>query len=187
MLNALPLSICTSSTIYTLYFKDDVFHIHGDTNNEIVLGINPDEADDLSSVDTTFVRFKKYYQRTFFETDREYLLWISELINTKTSYRLFAMGHSLDITDKDIIQELFENAEEIVILYHDSNAKGSYIANLIKLFGKSGFDALKKEKKLTFLSLNSDLSSVKELLSNESWQALQVMVFSQEGEKITPI
>ena len=102
-------------------------------------------------------------------------------------YRVFTMGHSLDITDRDIIEELFQNASEIVILYHNFDAKKSYIANLIKIFGKDGFDMLKKDKKLSFVSLNDDLESIKAALSQEAQKDLEIMLCGEIGEPITVV
>lgn len=176
-----------TNTYERLYFNNIAFHIHGNIHDEIVLGVNPDDSDNLSSIDTTFVCFKKYYQRTLFETDRDYLRWIKEFVDVKMPYRLFTMGHSLDITDKDVIEELFQNASEIVVLYHNFDAKKSYIANLVKIFGKDGFDILKKDKKLSFVSLNDDLKSIKVTLSQEAQKDLEVILCGEIGEKITPI
>lgn len=176
-----------TNTYEKLYCNNGTFHVHGNVNDEIVLGVNPDNSDNLESIDTTFVCFKKYFQRTLFETDREYLRWIKEFVYTQTPYRLFSMGHSLDITDCDIIEELFQNANEIIVLYHNISAKKSYICNLIKMFGKDKFELLKKDKKLTFLSLVQDFSSLKATLSEESWKDLQLMMDVDNGEKITVI
>ena len=104
-----------------------------------------------------------------------------------TDDRLFTMGHSLDITDRDIMEELFRNASEIVILYHNFDAKKSYIANLIKIFGKDGFDILKKDKKLSFVSLNDDLKSIKATLSQEAQKDIEIMLCSEIGEPIAVI
>ena len=176
-----------TNTYERLYFNNIAFHIHGNIHDEIVLGVNPDDSDSLSSIDTTFVCFKKYYQRTLFETDRDYLRWINEFVDVKMPYRLFTMGHSLDITDKDVIEELFRNASEIVVLYHNFDAKKSYIANLIKIFGKDGFDMLKKDKKLSFVSLNDDLKSIKTTLSQEAQKDLEVMLCGEIGEPRTVV
>lgn len=176
-----------TNTYERLYYNNSAFHIHGNVDGEIVLGVNPDESDSLEKINTTFVCFKKYFQRTLFETDHEYLKWINECVETKTPYRLFSMGHSLDITDQDIIAELFRNAKEIIILYHDVVAKKSYITNLVRIFGKSEFDILKKDKKLTFVSLDQDLKSLKASLSEESWRDLHAMIEADQGEKIVVV
>ena len=65
-----------------------------------------------------------------------------------------------------------EDAKEIIILYHNFDAKKSYLANLVRLFGKEGFDGLRKKKKLTLLSLHQDFTSVKKSFSEESWNDL---------------
>ena len=173
-----------TNTYEKLYFNNSAFHIHGNVNDEIILGVNSDEADELKNINTTFVCFKKYFQRTLFETDQNYLCWMKEFVDIQMSYRLFAMGHSLDITDRDIIEELFRSANEIVVLYHNTTAKKSYITNLIKIFGKDGFELLKKEKKLAFISLEQDLTFLKATLSDESWRDLQSMMDDEQGEKI---
>ena len=113
--------------------------------------------------------------------------WINEYVGNKIPYRLFSMGHSLDVTDEDVIAELFSNAKEIVILYHDITAKKSYISNLVRMFGKEKFDILRKEKQLAFVSLEQDLTSLKAHLSEESWNDLRNVVDSEKGEEIVVV
>ena len=64
---------------------------------------------------------------------------------------LYVIGHSLDQTDKDIIQEIFCVADKIIILYHEEKVVGDYISNLVSLYGKTGFDSLRVQKKIEFL------------------------------------
>ena len=163
-----------TNTYEEIYYNNEVFHIHGNLKNEIVLGVNPDESDYFENTDTTFIRFKKYFQRTEFDTDYDYLRWINDINKTDKKYRLFVLGHSLDVTDRDILVELFEYAEEVYIFFHDIDAKRSYIENLILLFGKEKFDVLKKDKKLTFLLLNDDFSNLEKEIEKESWDDIQI-------------
>jgi hypothetical protein len=74
----------------------------------------------------------------------------------------------LDITDKDIIIELFDHARAINVFYHDENAKKDYIDNLIKIFGKQKFDDLRRNKNLRFCSLNDDLNVFAKYLKSHS-------------------
>ena len=69
------------------------------------------------------------------------------------------MGHSLDVTDKDILYELIECATDITILYHDETSKAQYISNLVKIFGREGFIQLRAMKNLTLLPLNMDFTN----------------------------
>ena len=68
----------------------------------------------------------------------------------------YVYGHSLDTTDRDIIVELFDLSKEIRIYYHNADALGSYINNLVTIFGKQAFDKLREEKNLHFVD-SSDL------------------------------
>lgn len=168
-----------TNTYEKIYSKSSVFHIHGNINDSIVLGVNPNDSDKLESVDTSFIKFKKYFQRTLFETDCEYLNWMSEQKHNNEDFRLVTIGHSLDVTDKDIILELFENAKEIIILYHNKQAKISYISRLVELFGKDGFDGLRKEKQLMFLPLNKDFQELEEKIENENWNKVLEPIVAQ--------
>lgn len=153
-----------TNTYEKLYFNKHVFHIHGNLNNNIILGVNSDETDiiieqsnNIILPDTTFLSFKKYYNRSVYDTDVDYLKWISEL---NDGYYLTIMGHSLDVTDKDIIKELFDQAYEIIILYHNIEAKHKYAENLVKIFGKIKFEKLRREKNLRLLPLDMDFTDM---------------------------
>ncbi len=143
-------------------------HVHGSTGAPIVLGINADQADELEAIDTTFICFKKYFQRVLFKTDNSYLEFVHKYISgprPSNSYlqgktHLFVIGHSLDITDAEIIKELFSFADEITILCHSIGAISSYVPNLVKIFGKSSFDQLRTAKNLQFKLLESELPDI---------------------------
>lgn len=148
-----------TNTYELLYSNNQTFHLHGNVNDRIILGINPDSADDIETIDTSFIAFKKYYQRVLYETDVEYLHWLTDNRETVEDRNLLIMGHSLDVTDKDILYELIECATDITILYHDEASKAQYISNLVKIFGREGFIQLRAMKNLTLLPLNMDFTS----------------------------
>lgn len=137
-----------TDTYERLYSCNAVYHIHGSVKERIILGVNPDEADNVTSIDTSFLRFKKYFRRVVYHSDDEYLAWISR---QKNKLSLVVMGHSLDITDKDVIMQMFEAAKDITVLYYNESAETSLVANLIKIYGKEKFDELRTEKRLRFL------------------------------------
>lgn len=162
---------------YEKFFNDEnVFHVHGVTSDKIVLGINPDKYDEMGFVDISFIVFKKYFQRIMYETDFEYSKWIEELEYKKNEgeyCRLTVMGHSLDITDEDIIRTLFSSADEIVVLYHNAKAKSDYITNLVKIYGKQEFDKLRSKQKLAFRSVDDDFEwRVNKIISESSTEQL---------------
>ena len=133
-----------------------VIHIHGETGSNIVLGINANSRDELDGIDTSCLVFKKYYQRVLYSLDLEYIRFLLQATKNNIRISLSIMGHSLDITDKEIISDLFSLAKEIRIIYHSQHALAAYISNLVKIFGKDGFDALRYEKDLKFISIEKD-------------------------------
>ena len=134
----------------------NVIHIHGSILNNIVLGVNSDSRDELEKIDTSFIKFKKYYQRVFLKTDKEYLEKIDALkclSKFDNGNVLYVVGHSLDVTDKEIIKELFDISRKIKVFYHDESAVGQHITNLVTIYGKEQFDLLRTKKNLTFEKL----------------------------------
>lgn len=150
-----------TSTIESLYYDKKVYHIHGTIDNKIVLGINHNESDDIGTNNVSLIKFKKYYQREVFETDVEYIKWYNETIGSGLEYRLITIGHSLDITDSDVVSDLFSNAKEIYVTYYNEECRDNYISNIVKIFGKKGFDSFKREKSMSFV-LISNIESLEE-------------------------
>ena len=62
---------------------------------------------------------------------------IGKLKSNPIRHNLYIFGHSLDITDKDVLQELImtENVYT-TIYYHNKEAMGKQIANLVKIIGQ---------------------------------------------------
>lgn len=148
--------------------NDKCFHLHGTVDGKIVLGINPDEKDELMDLNTVFIKFKKYYQRIVNRTDNDYQNFIKSLkeannkfktLSNSNTINVIVAGHSLDRTDEDIIKELFDYANRIIILCHNDQVIGQYITNLITIYGKSAFDDLRSSKNLEFISYK-DLDSL---------------------------
>ena len=138
--------------------KTSVYHIHGNVDDNIVLGVNPDMYDEFDNMDTSFIRFKKYFQRVFYKTDIGYIDARYKMIEFRQNApqlvrntTVYVIGHSLDETDKDIIQEIFDLATNIKIFYHKEEAVGDYIENLVSIYGKTGFDSLRATKNIEFL------------------------------------
>ncbi len=52
-------------------------------------------------------------------------------------HHVYIFGHSLDVTDKDILRDLILNDNvHTTIFYHDKDAMGQQIANLVKVIGQ---------------------------------------------------
>lgn len=145
-----------TNTLEVLYDNQKTYHIHGTLEcDNIVLGVNPNESDDSGTNNTALIKFKKYYQREVRGTDRKYIDWYRETIGAKKEYRIIIIGHSLDETDEDILSDVFLNAKEIYVTYYNDECRDNYINNIVKIFGKSGYDVFRKEKNMRFVPLSN--------------------------------
>lgn len=142
-------------------------YIHGETNpvgetntNNMVLGIDEYLLEDRRNKDVEFIGFKKFYQRIHKQTGCKYKDWVdqireeweSETEESKAEIRkciskgnlenpkihsLYIFGHSLDVTDKDILRDLILNDNvHTTIFYHNKDVMGQQIANLVKVIGQ---------------------------------------------------
>ena len=171
-------------TLERLYSHKKAYHIHGTVkNDDIVLGVNPNKSDDSGTDNTSLIKFKKYYQREVRGTDRDYIEWYRETIGAKREYRVIIIGHSLDETDKDILSDMLLNAKEIYVTYYNEECRDDYIKNIVKIFGKNGFDSFRREKNMMFIPLSNIDDLTDKMKSDEiDWK------FSWgSGEKIEPI
>ena len=149
-----------TNTYETLYKEKPIHYIHGSLNAEIVLGINPDNNDELtetSPTDTSFIMFKKYYQRVLYRTDNSFIKMIrtikdERIVINPPQNELVVCGHSLDATDQDIIKEVFDVSDSIKIICHNLESIGDYVTKLINIYGKREFDRLRSEKHLQFIT-----------------------------------
>lgn len=145
----------------------DLFdYIHGEANisntvetNNMVLGIDEYLLEDKKNNDTEFIAFKKYYQRIYKGTGCKYRNWLDniweEMIDYKMTDKRYPMqipfnqfsekqrhyvyffGHSLDVTDKDVLRDLILNDNVYTtIFYHDKDTMGQQITNLVKVIGQ---------------------------------------------------
>jgi len=167
------LSFNYSNTYERLYSNDEVEcdFIHGkaDINNRIVtnnmvLGIDEYLPEDRKDIEIDFIAFKKYFQRIQKGTGSVYKTWVERIIKDEKAkkvwlvdgkdhsrdnrHNLYIFGHSLDITDKDILRDfiLHDNVDTTVFYYErfdregkgDNGRKelGQKIANLVKVIGQ---------------------------------------------------
>ncbi|RKI37101.1 hypothetical protein D7V86_24940 [bacterium D16-51] len=140
-------------------------YIHGKADisntiesNNMVLGIDEYLDDDRKNKDVEFLAFKKYYQRIYKQTGCKYKEWVDEIResgkeieikfrkefptqipfnNFYHKHYMYIFGHSLDMTDGDILRELILNDNvHTTIFYHNKDVMGQQIANLVKVIGQ---------------------------------------------------
>lgn len=140
---------------YKKYYEDrrktNYCYIHGESKESdvetcnLVLGIDEYLTPERKDNDNQFVWFKKFYQRIYKGTSSEYLDWIKNLEDYYNSYKdfeidrnnIFIYGHSLDVTDKDVLSKLLLMENTIThIFYRDRKDLANKINNLVKVIGE---------------------------------------------------
>ena len=128
-------------------------YIHGETradsdidNCNLILGVDEYLEGHAKDKDNEFIQFKKFYQRIYKKTGCKYVDWINRIAQIPSSYgnihNIYIIGHSLDITDKDILSSLI-NMKRIktTIFYHNQETLGNHINNLVKVLGEDNLIA----------------------------------------------
>lgn len=138
-------------------------------SNNMVLGIDEYLPQERKDKETYFIGFKKYYQRILKSTGCDYLDWIDSIkeayedacneasccsgkmrINSRKarptdfhcSSNLYIFGHSLDVTDGDILRAFIcnDNVNTKIFYYRESeddkNALEKLVSNLVKVIGQ---------------------------------------------------
>ncbi len=126
----------TYKTVYGGIKLAEIHHIHGCLGEEnLVLGISDTFTDSLD-----YVYFQKYFQRIQKRTGNSYRHWLNQTTSSlkDTSSIVYIMGHSLDMTDKGMLQYFFFSPyiEQIIIFYHNQSSYENEIINLVRMFGQ---------------------------------------------------
>ena len=152
-----------TNTYEKVYKKGEVYHIHGKTDvtrsaeeNDMVLGIDEYWTGDEKNERTNFTIFKKFSQRIQKHTGNDAYKYLKEMKRIfaengdamygnadrsivhpdRVSY-VYVFGHSLDVTDKDILSSSIGDDSTAVTVYcTDRGTEGELIANTIKLIGE---------------------------------------------------
>ncbi len=162
--NAVPSAVLCFNYTHTFFKKYGSFfpkakihYIHGESRDSdtsetsnMVLGIDeyykiPEDC----NAHTNYNIYKKFTQRVINETGFEYREWIQTMDMFSRVYKntndplpnnIFVFGHSLDITDKDILKDLIDReGVKTTIFYHDKQQQTQQIANLVKMLGQEHF------------------------------------------------
>lgn len=109
------------------------------SHNDMVVGFQ--DAKD-NTKDLTFEYYRKYFQRVVNGTGNEYLSWFKEAEAAGKMINVYVFGHSLDSTDKDILEKLFFFKDVHFTIYYYVGDSGKNtdleqkVTNLIKILGK---------------------------------------------------
>lgn len=99
---------------------------------------------------TPFLFFEKFFQRILRETKDDVYRW-TKLDPYNCNLETIIYGHSLDITDEDIIKYIFEKSHSIKVYYHKKSVLPSLITNLVSIFGREEVNRIHSQGKLSFI------------------------------------
>lgn len=140
-------------TFKKFYGHDNKFmydYVHGEAlaersieDNNMVLGIDEYLTDEKKDKEIEFISFKKFFQRIHKHTGCDYKLWLDAIRkDTKDHSKdnmhcLYVFGHSLDVTDRDVLRDLILNDNVMTtVFYRNKEQYGQQIANLVKVIGQ---------------------------------------------------
>ena len=167
--------------------------------NNMVLGIDNywEEAKEESKKDKgkdkenkrdnyiNFTIFRKFAQRIQKQTDNSYYEYLQNIrkwediidknknikADDEIFYNIHIFGHSLDVTDKDILEKFISSKVTNVTIYsHKKEEIGNLIANTIKLIGKEKFQKKLRKGKIKYLVYKPLVDSTNNQNSNKQAQ-----------------
>lgn len=143
-------------------------YIHGKSQkankeSDLVLGIDEYLDDNSRSTNVEYIEFQKYYQRMQKRTDCSYKDWVDKITEecvraSNEKVALYIFGHSLDVTDKDILREFILNEHVVTtIFFYNQESYEREIANLVKVLGPTQLAKRMygKDKSITFVKQES--------------------------------
>ncbi|MBD5469164.1 MAG: hypothetical protein HDR21_13585 [Lachnospiraceae bacterium] len=152
-----------TDTYERIYKKENVYHIHGKADmkrpaneNNMVLGIDEYWSEDERDERTNFTIFKKFAQRIQKHTGNESYKYLDEIQKLFKAGRnswsgsvdlsknhpdcvshVYVFGHSLDVTDKDVLSSFIgDDSTSVTVYCMDKGTERELIANTIKLIGE---------------------------------------------------
>ena len=132
---------------FSIYNPDaDVYYVNGClTDTNIILGTeNTFPSDDKSYVDNNLHLFFKNVQRILYDFSYKHTKWLNSretLVHNNANGKntidhnnnVYIVGHSLAFSDKNILLDIFENADHVTIFYYSYSDKIDKLANLYKI------------------------------------------------------
>ena len=125
--------------------RGNIRYVHGNLlDGNIVLGYEDNDEEDHK-----FIFFKKYFQRVQNRTERINDLDFSHIKDCVIHF----YGLSMDLTDGEIIRDIFKQDVPFVIYYLNQTDYESKLVNLIKIIGKRDFIESYDSGKISFVEI----------------------------------
>lgn len=139
-----------------MHFVHGDLNVYADDNSTgLVLGIS-----DQSELSDDFIYFKKFFQRIQKRTGTNYRHWINDIFKEKdTAFHVHIFGHSLDVTDKGILDYFFtnESVKKVLIYYNDQKSYERQVINLVKMYGKDTIIEEIANDKICFVQIEKSI------------------------------
>lgn len=130
---------------------DDVAYVHGDIENEIVLGVEPSMIDEQTFDESSlFDLFFKRFRRIYKNCNSNYNAKIIDKLDFNSVIGIY--GHSLDLSDRSILKPLFEKNYQRYDIYCYGN-QNEYKIRLSKLIGIDLYEQLRNEGKIQIIEI----------------------------------
>lgn len=149
----------TFEKLYQESTKTNYLHGQIGKSSNLVIGIN--EIPDYVKNKIHYLPFTKYFQKLNENTDFQFL---NKIKNRNDDYTFIFYGHSLDLSDSDYINEVFDYINssnpiyknKIIIVIHCLEAKFKLLTNLLNIRGKDDIVNKMRNKTLQFELYNSE-------------------------------
>ena len=121
----------------------------------MILGVY-EKLKDEKNINDKFIYFKKYYQRIQKNTDNKDADNIKNNKETNIE-KLYIIGHSLDVSDNDLLETLILQSKETIIYHHNNESKKIQIINLIKMLGQKKLVEYRNDNRIRFKLQSNEL------------------------------
>ena len=136
-------------------YKDqlvEMCYVHGSIKDDnLVMGVSDDFIEN-----NDYIYFQKFFQRIQKRTGIEYKDFLKKGYNVYAGItaEVYIMGHSLDKTDKGVLEKFFDEKYKVNIFYHAQWAYEEQVIKLVEMFGKERIIDAVAKKEIEFIDLN---------------------------------
>jgi hypothetical protein len=156
--------------------KSKVVYLHGEINENnnlqnIVLGVS--DIPDILKINKAY-DFTKYYQKIKKNSNKKFINIAENKKSGLNETVFYILGHSLDKSDKEYINELFKFLEfdlsahsKICIFFNSNYDKEQKLKNLFNIIDKKTIGEMNKAGRLYFVELN--IENIRSELNRETF------------------
>lgn len=136
----------TFKTVYPDHLLGNTCFVHGNSyDGNIVMGVSDDFIDN-----NDYIYFQKFFQRIQKRTGIDYENLLTSHINDGKPNEIYIMGHSLDRTDKGVLEKFVKTECKVHIFYYNQDAYEQQVIKLVEMFGKDRIINAVAKKEIVF-------------------------------------